>query len=96
MPLFFFQGDPLKPFSFGRQMALQRIASMGSLSALESSTLLVYLCTLEREEIERTRTQDGLARFHEKMEAWPSGSVRCSSGRTSSVRCSRSCAWRGA
>lgn len=65
----YFLGSPLYPFSFSRQCALQRLVGDAS-STLENSVLLVYLCTAEPAEIERTRTPKGKDDFRAKMQTW--------------------------
>lgn len=68
-PTHYFQGIPLHPFSFSRQAACQRVAGDAA-SRLENATILVYICTLTPEEVERTRDPDLRIKFYAAMGAW--------------------------
>jgi len=67
MATIFFKGEALKPFSLGRQLAFQRLVRTSGL--FEKAMLIVYLCTLERDQIERSRTDEG-AKLFVDMEKW--------------------------
>jgi len=73
MPVHYFLGEELKPFSFGRQTACQRMLTGDTLSTLESSTMLVFICTLDRPDLERTRKAAGRDLISQQMEAWAEG-----------------------
>jgi hypothetical protein len=70
MPKHYFLGEQLKPFSFGRNTACQRMLSGGAVSPLESATMVVFVCTLDRDSLEATRTREGRDAFRKKMEEW--------------------------
>lgn len=66
---FYWKGAPLKPFSFLRQAAAQRIGAEGA-SATENAVLLVYLCTLEPRDIDKVRGEEEIAAFRLRMNEW--------------------------
>ncbi len=66
---FYWQGKKLEPFSFGRQAAAQRIGAEGA-STIENAVLLVYLCTLTPNEIDRVRGEDEIKAFRARMNEW--------------------------
>lgn len=66
---FYFLGQKLEPFSLGRQLAIQRIRTTNS--ELENALMVVFLCTLTGDEIDRlTRDSEGKAEFRRRMETW--------------------------
>lgn len=70
MSAHYFKGIELKPFSFSRQAACERLATSMGAAGLEADTLLVFICTKDRAEIERTRTPAGREAFLLEMEQW--------------------------
>jgi hypothetical protein len=65
----YFLGEKLEPFSLGRQMAIQRIGTTSS--EVENALLLVFICTLSPEGIDRlSRDAIGMGELRLKMEAW--------------------------
>ena len=65
----YFLGNKLEPFSIGRQLAAQRLAFDGA-SPLENDILLVFLCTLPPDEVDRARGEEGKQELRRKMQAW--------------------------
>jgi hypothetical protein len=70
MPVHYFLGEALKPFSIGRQLACQRVMSGTGGSALETAMVVVFSCALERHALEWTRTPEGRDKFFSDLEAW--------------------------
>lgn len=70
MPTFFFLGEELKPFSIGRQLACERVLGRALSKERETALIIVYMCTIERADYEKTRTHHGIDDFHRAMNAW--------------------------
>lgn len=70
MPAHFFLGEPLKPFSMGRQLACERVLGRALSKERETALIMVYVCTLEPQQYEQTRTLAAIERFHQAMHEW--------------------------
>jgi hypothetical protein len=70
MPTQFFLGEALKAFSIGRQLACERILGRSGSREKETAMVIVYVCTLDERDLEKTRTPDGIKTFHQEMYKW--------------------------
>jgi len=72
----YWRGAKLATFSFGRQVAFQKlgVVGRGNFSSLEAAVAIVFLCTLGDDKgvdlIERISTPDGARVFRRAMDAW--------------------------
>lgn len=62
-------GIKLQPFSWGRRAALQRLL-FDEMSKLELELAIVFICTKDRESIDRVRGEKEKAKFRAEMEKW--------------------------